>query len=65
MSTCETPVHFAGWGADVPSEVLHNEELEQRFGVEEGWIASKTGIGYLIWIRGSSCRSTTCSSASW
>ncbi|MDQ6852250.1 MAG: ketoacyl-ACP synthase III [Actinomycetota bacterium] len=45
MSTCETPVHFAGWGADVPSAVLHNEELEQRFGVEEGWIASKTGIG--------------------
>jgi ABC-type nitrate/sulfonate/bicarbonate transport system permease component len=29
------------------------------------FVASKTGIGYLIWIRGSSCRSTTCSSASW
>jgi 3-oxoacyl-[acyl-carrier-protein] synthase-3 len=37
-------VRFAGWGADVPSVVLHNAELEQRFGVEEGWIAAKTGI---------------------
>jgi 3-oxoacyl-[acyl-carrier-protein] synthase III len=45
MSTCETPVHFAGWGSDVPSAVMGNEELEQRFGVEEGWIQSKTGIG--------------------
>ena len=31
MSTCETPVHFAGWGSDVPSAVVGNEELEQRF----------------------------------
>jgi 3-oxoacyl-[acyl-carrier-protein] synthase-3 len=45
MSTCATPVHFAGWGADVPSAVLSNAELEQRFGVEEGWIEAKTGIG--------------------
>jgi 3-oxoacyl-[acyl-carrier-protein] synthase-3 len=45
MSTCETPVHFAGWGSDVPSAVVGNEELEQRFGVDEGWIQSKTGIG--------------------
>jgi 3-oxoacyl-[acyl-carrier-protein] synthase-3 len=45
MSTRETPVHFAGWGADVPSAVLPNAELEERFGVEEGWIVSKTGIG--------------------
>ena len=45
MSTCETPVHFAGWGSDVPSAVVGNEELEQRFGVDEGWIHSKTGIG--------------------
>jgi 3-oxoacyl-[acyl-carrier-protein] synthase III len=45
MPTCETPVHFAGWGSDVPSAVMGNEELEQRFGVEEGWIKSKTGIG--------------------
>jgi 3-oxoacyl-[acyl-carrier-protein] synthase III len=45
MSTCATPVHFAGWGADVPSTVRPNAELEQRFGVEEGWIAAKTGIG--------------------
>src|SRR6266542_1508334 len=45
MSTCETPVHFAGWGFDVPSAVVGNEELEQRFGVDEGWIQSKTGIG--------------------
>jgi 3-oxoacyl-[acyl-carrier-protein] synthase III len=44
MSTCETPVHFAGWGFDVPSAVAGNEELERRFGVEEGWIHSKTGI---------------------
>jgi 3-oxoacyl-[acyl-carrier-protein] synthase-3 len=45
MSTCTTPFHFAGWGADVPSTVRPNAELEQRFGVEEGWITSKTGIG--------------------
>src|SRR5436190_1158648 len=45
MSTCETPAHFAGWGSDVPSAVVGNEELEQRFGVDEGWIHSKTGIG--------------------
>jgi 3-oxoacyl-[acyl-carrier-protein] synthase-3 len=45
MSTCETPVHFAGWGSDVPSAVVDNEELERRFGVDEGWIQSKTGIG--------------------
>jgi 3-oxoacyl-[acyl-carrier-protein] synthase III len=45
MSTCETPVHFAGWGSDVPSAVVGNEELEQRFGVDDGWIQSKTGIG--------------------
>jgi hypothetical protein len=25
--------------------VVGNEELEQRFGVDEGWIESKTGIG--------------------
>jgi 3-oxoacyl-[acyl-carrier-protein] synthase-3 len=45
MSTCTTPFHFAGWGADVPSTVLPNSALEQRFGVDEGWIAAKTGIG--------------------
>jgi 3-oxoacyl-[acyl-carrier-protein] synthase III len=45
MSTCGTPVHFAGWGANVPTAVRQNAELEQRFGVDEGWIASKTGIG--------------------
>src|SRR2546430_15450958 len=45
MSICETPVHFAGWGSDVPSAVVGNDELEQRFGVDEGWIQSKTGIG--------------------
>src|SRR5215204_3093052 len=45
MSTCETPVHFAGWGSDVPSAVLPNAELERRFDVEEGWIEKKTGIG--------------------
>jgi 3-oxoacyl-[acyl-carrier-protein] synthase-3 len=45
MSTCETPVHFAGWGFDVPSAVAGNEELERRFGVDPGWIHSKTGIG--------------------
>jgi 3-oxoacyl-[acyl-carrier-protein] synthase III len=45
MSTCETPVRFAGWGSHVPSAVVGNEELEQRFGVDEGWIQSKTGIG--------------------
>jgi len=45
MSTTPTPVHFAGWGADVPTGVLPNSELEQRFGVEEGWITAKTGIG--------------------
>jgi 3-oxoacyl-[acyl-carrier-protein] synthase III len=45
MSTYVTPVHFAGWGADVPATVMPNAELEQRFGVEEGWIEAKTGIG--------------------
>jgi 3-oxoacyl-[acyl-carrier-protein] synthase-3 len=45
MSTPATPVHFAGWGADVPTAVLPNSELEERFGVEEGWITTKTGIG--------------------
>jgi 3-oxoacyl-[acyl-carrier-protein] synthase-3 len=45
MPTYVTPVHFAGWGADVPSAVRSNAELEQQFGVEEGWIAAKTGIG--------------------
>jgi 3-oxoacyl-[acyl-carrier-protein] synthase III len=44
MSTCATPVHFAGWGADLPSTVLLNAELEQRFGVDDGWIEAKTGI---------------------
>ncbi len=44
MKTALTPFRFTGWGADVPSAVVPNAELEQRFGVEEGWIASKTGI---------------------
>jgi 3-oxoacyl-[acyl-carrier-protein] synthase-3 len=44
MSTCSTPVHFRGWGADLPSVILDNTELEQRFGVEEGWVQAKTGI---------------------
>jgi 3-oxoacyl-[acyl-carrier-protein] synthase III len=45
MSTCVTPVHFSGWGADVPSAVRSNAELEHRFGVDAGWIGAKTGIG--------------------
>jgi 3-oxoacyl-[acyl-carrier-protein] synthase-3 len=45
MSTAVTPVQFAGWGADVPSAVRSNAELEEHFGVEDGWIAAKTGIG--------------------
>lgn len=45
MSTTATPVHFAGWGADVPSTVRSNAELEERFGVEAGWIEKRTGIG--------------------
>lgn len=44
MSTSATPIHFAGWGADVPSDVLPNSELEKRFGLDNGWIAQKTGI---------------------
>jgi 3-oxoacyl-[acyl-carrier-protein] synthase-3 len=44
MSTSATPIHFAGWGTDVPSDVLPNNELEKRFGLDKGWIAQKTGI---------------------
>jgi 3-oxoacyl-[acyl-carrier-protein] synthase III len=44
MSTSATPIHFAGWGADVPSDVLANSELEKRFGLDDGWITQKTGI---------------------
>jgi 3-oxoacyl-[acyl-carrier-protein] synthase-3 len=44
MSTSATPIHFAGWGADVPSDVLPNSELEKRFGLDDGWITQKTGI---------------------
>jgi 3-oxoacyl-[acyl-carrier-protein] synthase-3 len=44
-STPFIPLRVAGWGSAVPSTVRSNAELEQRFGVEEGWISAKTGIG--------------------
>jgi 3-oxoacyl-[acyl-carrier-protein] synthase-3 len=44
MTARLTPFRFAGWGSAVPAAVMHNAVLEEHFGVDEGWIAEKTGI---------------------
>lgn len=35
---------ISGWGTALPSRELHNEELEARLGLPEGWIFERTGI---------------------
>ncbi len=38
------PVRIAGIGRYLPSTVVTNEELERRFDLSSGWIATKTGV---------------------
>ena len=35
---------IAGVGAALPEQVVSNEEIEARFGVEAGWIEGRTGV---------------------
>ncbi|MFM8410096.1 MAG: beta-ketoacyl-ACP synthase 3 [Alphaproteobacteria bacterium] len=35
---------FVGVGAALPSQVIANAEIEDRLGVERGWIESRTGV---------------------
>ena len=39
-----TGVRIAGIGSYVPRQVVTNEELENRYGFEPGWIEQRTGI---------------------
>ncbi|MDS1272450.1 ketoacyl-ACP synthase III [Lipingzhangella sp. LS1_29] len=39
-----TGFSIAGWGVAVPENIVSNQELGQRFGVEEEWIVSRCGI---------------------
>lgn len=39
-----TGVSIRSIGSCVPSRVVTNEELEQRYGFEEGWVKRRTGI---------------------
>jgi 3-oxoacyl-[acyl-carrier-protein] synthase-3 len=39
-----TRARFVGVGAALPSKVVANAEIEDRLGVERGWIESRTGV---------------------
>jgi len=40
---------LAGFGHAVPSRIVHNAEIENRLGLEEGWIERRTGIRSRHW----------------
>lgn len=40
-----TGIGITGWGLAVPRRTLTNAELAERFGLDEGWIERRTGIG--------------------
>lgn len=42
---------LAGFGHAVPSRVVMNGEIEDRLGLEEGWIERRTGIRSRYWAR--------------
>ena len=54
MSTSATPIHFAGWGADVPSDVLPNSEIHALAAGHYAWEQASGEYGRLVadWIGG-------------
>ncbi|MDI6835619.1 MAG: 3-oxoacyl-ACP synthase, partial [Rhizobiaceae bacterium] len=40
---------MVGFGHSVPERVVENREIEQRLGLESGWIERRTGIRRRRW----------------
>ncbi len=46
------PLRIAGVGRYIPDREVYNEELEERFGGEPGWISKHLGIDRRFWAEG-------------